>query len=330
MRRSNKRPLVYLFLIIVALLVIGFFGFQSYKNYLNSPLDPNGKVKMFIINPGENPPEVAKRLVEEGFIRSSWAFLQALKSKEDQTIEAGDFKLSPKMDVNEIIENLQQGSVDKRITLLEGWRVEEMAQELEDELGIEKGEFLSLAEEGYMFPDTYFFNPEATADTVVNTLKGTFNSRFTSDLKQKIASQGLSEKEAVILASLVEREARSDKVRTEVASIILKRYKMGMKLDIDATVRYAMDTEEYKRRGKVDKYWQSITQADYQDVKSPYNTYLNSGLPPTPICNPSLSSLKAIANADPNTPYLFYYHDSSGNTYYGKTLEEHNRNIQNN
>jgi UPF0755 protein len=161
-------------------------------------------------------------------------------------------------------------------------------------------------------------------------MKNTFDSRFTTELQSQIRAQGLTPEEGVTLASLVEREARSDKVRTEVAGILLKRFKMGMKLDVDATVQYAKDSQTLKSGSRPTKFWQPITQEEYQSIKSPYNTYLNAGLPPTPICNPSLSSLKAVANANASTPYLFYYHDASGNTYYAKTLEEHNANVSNN
>lgn len=331
MRKNNKGSifvLILLFLIIIG--VVGYFGFTGFINYQKSPLDPNGKVKMFIIDPGESPQVVAERLEKEGFIRSGWAFLMEFKTKKDAKILAGDFKLSPSMSVADIITNLEQGSVDKRITLVEGWRVEEIANKLEKELGIENKEFLGLAKEGYMFPDTYFFNPDATADTIAQTLMATFDKRYDNEIKQKIAQKGLTTEEGVILASLVEREARSEKVRTEVAGIMLKRLNMGMKLDIDATVQYAKDTMELEQNGQIEKFWKSITQEDYSSVKSDYNTYLTAGLPPAPICNPSLSSLKAVANSDPDTPYLFYYHDANGNTYYAKTLEEHVENARNN
>lgn len=317
-------------MLVIALAVIGFFTFQWYMGFLKSPVDPKGKVQIFIIDSGQSTKEIAESLKNEGLIRSPWIFLQELKTHDDSKIQAGDFKLSPSMNVTEIIENLEKGSVDARMTLLEGWRVEQMADKLEKDLGIESQEFLKLAKEGYMFPDTYFFNPEATADTVVRTLRSTFDSRFDDEIQSKMKANGLTPEEGVIMASLVEREARSDKVRTEVAGIILKRFKMGMKLDIDATVRYAKDTAEYQNKGTVEKYWQAITVADYSNIKSDYNTYLIPGLPPGPICNPSLSSLKAVANADANTPYLFYFHDLEGNTYYAKTLEEHNENVANN
>jgi len=152
-------------------------------------------------------------------------------------------------------------------------------------------------------------------------MRGNFDKKYTGELQSKIKLKGLTLEQGVILASIVEREGRSDKVRTEVAGILLKRFKMGMKLDADATVQYAMGYDS-----KTKKWWRTIIQADYK-FNSPYNTYLNNGLPPTPICNPSLSSLNALANADLNTPYLFYFHNSKGESYYGKTLEEHNDNV---
>jgi UPF0755 protein len=178
-----------------------------------------------------------------------------------------------------------------------------------------------------MFPDTYLFSPDITAADLAARMRANFDKKYSAELQAKVRAQGLTPEQGLILASLVEQEARTDKVRTEVASIMLKRLKMGMKLDIDATVRYAMDTAEFKKNGKVEKFWQPIRQSDYSSVVSPFNTYLNNGLPPAPICNPSLSSLNAVANADPSTPYVYYFHNLKGETYYGKTLDEHNQNI---
>lgn len=173
-----------------------------------------------------------------------------------------------------------------------------------------------------MFPDTYLFPKEATVEYIVDTLRKTFDTRFASDLRAKIRAQGLTEEQGVILASIVEREARSDQARQMVASILLKRFKIGMALNADATVQYALGFQ------KTDKSWWK-RHLTYDDLKvdSAYNTYTHAGLPPAPIANPGLSSLKAVADADPETPYLYYYHDSKGVSHYAKTLEEHNENV---
>jgi UPF0755 protein len=326
---KKKKSYFRLLILIIILLVIGYFGFQGYLGYLKSPVDTNGASRAFVIQEGWTALDIAKKLEEEKIIRSAFIFKQELKKIDSTKIQSGDFILSPAMNVEEVIKELTEGSVDKKVTLIEGWRVEQMADELNKKLGIEKSEFIKEAKpyEGSLFPDTYFFNPKVTISDIILTLRNTFNKRYSDDLKQKIKAKGLTDKEGVILASLIEREARSQKVRTEVAGVLLNRLDQGMKLDIDATVQYAKDSQSLQSNPSFNKFWQPITQAEYSSIKSPYNTYLNPGLPPSPIANPSLSSFQAIADANVNSPYLFYFHDSQGNSYYAKTLEEHNENV---
>ena len=330
MLRNKKKNPIYFFLIVVVLLVaLGFGGYAWHESYIQSPADSQAEKVTFVVEEGDTPTEVALRLEEKGIIRSAKVFLKAFAEQRDQVVlQPGNFKVSAAMTPKEVIEALQDTTTDFKITFLEGWRVEQMAQKLEKEMNIPQADFLKIAKEGYMFPDTYFFNPDDTVDMVASKMQQTFEKKYDADLKQKVQKLGLSDTQAIVLASLVEREGRSDKVRQEVASIMLKRLKMGMKLDIDATVRYAMDTSLYKANNNFSKWWDHITPEDYQAVKSPYNTYLTNSLPPSPICNPSLSSLKAVANADPSTPYVYYYHDPEGNSHYAKTLEEHNSNVQ--
>lgn len=217
----------------------------------------------------------------------------------------------------------------KRVTLLEGWRVEEMAVKLNKDLGIKNEEFLKLAKEGYMFPDTYFFKEEALASAVAQKLRANFDLKYDDKLRAKIKKLGLTPAEGVVLASIVEREARSDEARKMVASILLKRLKIGMGLNADATIQYALVSQGAKTPPPAGWWKRNLTREDLK-IDSPYNTYLYRGLPPGPISNPSLSSLNTVANANPSTPYLYYYHDSQGISHYGRTLEEHNENIANN
>lgn len=327
---KKKNPIFFLLFVAILVLVLTIGGYKWYQYYQISPVDPDAQVKNFVVEEGETPTDVAVRLQEDKIVRSSKVFLQTyMQQKDEIVLQPGVYKVSAAMTPQQLVDAFRESSADRKVTLLEGWRVEQMAQKLESEMGIPQADFLKLAKEGYMFPDTYFFNDDTTVQGVVSVLQNTFDKRVTDDLLQKIKAHGLTKEQGVILASLVEREGRSDKVRQEVASIMLKRLKMGMKLDIDATVRYALDTAAYKANPKLTSWWGAITQDDYSGVKSPYNTYLSVGLPPGPICNPSLSSLKAVANADPSTPYVYYYHDSQGNSYYAKTLEEHVQNHQN-
>lgn len=316
---------------LFALVVIFLILLLVARGFWNSQLSPVSKdmiEKRIVIEKGKGVKDIAILLKKENLIRSELIFSlytrqQGLSSK----LTAGTFNLSSSMSTNEIVRILSGKPSETWVTLIEGWRVEEMAEKLNKELGPKAGgeEFLKAAKEGYMFPDTYLLGHDVTANQVARRLRDTFEDRFSDDLKKKIKLQGLIEDEAVILASIVEREARSDKARTDVASILLKRFKIGMGLNADATLQYALG---YQEAGK--SWWKRHLTKEDKKVDSPYNTYLYRGLPPKPICNPGLLSLQAVANANSNTPYLYYYHDSKGNSHYAKTLEEHNTNVANN
>lgn len=306
-------------------LLVIFFSAKGWWSSQLGFVSENQLSKVFVVTKGAGVSEIAQKLKENNLIRSELVFkLYVKKNNLSNKLQAGSYKLSPSMSTPEILKTLGSGSEDVWVTLIEGLRVEEMAKKLNDELGISSDEFLRVAKEGYMFPDTYLFPRQASVEYIINTLKKTFDTRFTPELRSKIRSQGLTEEQGVILASIVEREARSDKARTEVASILLKRFKIGMGLNADATVQYALGFQKAEK-----SWWKRNLIHDNLKIDSPYNTYFYVGLPPAPIANPGLSSLTAVANADPSTPYLYYYHDSKGISHYGKTLEEHNQNIVN-
>lgn len=316
-----KKLLVLLIIFLMLLLTA-----RGWWNLQLAAVSSNKTTKNVIIAKGKSLNGISQQLKEENLIRSQLVFnlytrQQGLAAK----LSAGTFRLSPSMSTPQIIKMLSAQPSEVWITLIEGWRVEEMAEKLNKELGVKQEEFLKVAKEGYMFPDTYLFAPDVKASQVAQRLKATFNERFSDHLKSKIKAQGLTVEEGVILASIVEREARTDRVRAEAASILLKRLKIDMGLNADATLQYALGYQEDEK-----SWWKRHLTAEDKKVDSPYNTYLHKGLPPTPICNPSLASLQAVADADPSTPYLYYYHDSKGNSHYAKTLEEHNQNIANN
>ncbi len=304
---------------IVALIIILLMFFLIIRGWWESRLDPvslDKSTKTIIIVKGKTVNEIADQLKKENLIKSPFVFSlfvrqQGLANK----LSAGTFKLSPSMSIAEIVKILSGSPNEVWVTLIEGWRIEEMAEKL----GLE---FLKYAKEGYMFPDTYLFPNDATAEQIVKILKDNFDKKYSEALKVQIKAQGLSEEQGVILASIVEREARSDKVRTEVASILLKRFKINMGLNADATIQYILGYQSAEK-----SWWKRHLTREDLKIDSPYNTYLYRGLPPAPIANPGLSSLQAVANADPNTLYLYYYHDSKGNSRYAKTLEEHNQNV---
>ncbi len=309
--------LIILFLVL--LIVKGWFGSQL------TPVSSDTTTKVFVIAKGENFSQVADNLEKQKLLRSANAFkIYAKQNGLDSKIQAGSFKISPSFSAQEVAKIITNQPNDAWVTLLEGWRVEEMAQKLNKTLGVDQKEFTKLAKEGYMFPDTYLFPKEYTLKQITDRMRANFEDKYSTDLRTKIKAVGLTEDQGVILASIVEREARSDEARKMVASILLKRFKIGMGLNADSTVQYALGFQSQEN-----SWWKRHLSLDDLQVKSPFNTYLHAGFPPTPICNPSLSSLKAVAAADPSTLYLYYYHDSKGNSYYGKTLEEHNQNVAN-
>ncbi|TSC64411.1 MAG: Uncharacterized protein G01um101493_137 [Microgenomates group bacterium Gr01-1014_93] len=317
MKKLLATIIIFLFILMVAR---GWWTGQL------SPVSNEKQEKTIIIANGLSVDEITQKLKKENLIRSETAFKLLVKQKgAGDKLQAGTFKLSPSMSAEEILKALMGGPVESWVTLLEGWRKEEMAKKLNEDLGIDSKEFIKNAKEGYMFPDTYLFSHDVTVEQITKTMRDNFERRFSDDLRLKIKAKGLTEAEGVILASIVEREGRSDKVRQEVASILLKRLKIGMKLDVDATIQYALGFDNDEKT-----YWRRHITKEEKQIKSPYNTYTNPGLPPGPICNPGLSSLQAVANADPSTPYLYYYHDSKGNSHYAKTLDEHLENVANN
>lgn len=317
-------------LVFIIIFLLGIFIAKGWWNSQISPVSSDEQsssssksTRIFVVDKGEGFAKVAQELKKENLIKSTWAFTVLGKQTGlGSKLQAGTFRLSPSYSSEEILKILAGKPLDVWVTLLEGWRVEEMAKKLNDTLGTNQQEFIKQAKEGYMSPDTYLFPKDYTAGQIAQRLEDTFDQKYTADLKSKIRQNGLTDKEGVILASLVEREARSDKARIEVASILLKRFKIGMGLNADATIQYALGYQPLEK-----SWWKkTITKAD-KEIDSPYNTYLNAGLPPAPICNPSFSSLEAVANADSNTPYLYYYHDSNGVSHYAKTREEHDQNV---
>ena len=316
--------LVKKLLALLLVLLIPLFMVKGWWNTQLSPVSEDTIPKKIVIEKGKPVSDIGKQLKEENLIRSELAF-KIYTRQFGQTLAAGTFTLSPSMTMEEIVKVLSGVPNEVWVTIIEGWRVEEIAEKLNADLKVDKQEFLKLAKEGYMFPDTYLFPREYTAEQIAKTLRDNFDQKYTPELRTKIKSKGLTEGEGVILASIVEREGRSEKVRTEVASILLKRLNIGMGLNADATLQYAIGYQPSEK-----SWWKRHLTTEDKKVNSLYNSYIHRGLPPTPICNPGLSSFQAVANADPKTPYLYYYHDSKGNSHYGSTLDEHNENVANN
>lgn len=319
--RSNQVKTRIIVLASLTILFLGL-GFFWWKISL-TPVDPADKTpKIFVVKKGEGVREIARRLANEGLIRDQIVFFLLVKKMGiDQNLQAGDFRLNPAMDGRTIAQTLTRGMLDVWLTLLEGWRVEEIALKLAQELSLPEAQFLQYAQEGYMFPDTYLIPKEATASAIVGILKDNFSKKFTRDLKEEARKSGLTEKEVIILASIIEKEASGEEDRGIIAGILLKRLKKGWPLQADATLQYALGYQPEERT-----WWKkNLTEAD-KKVKSPYNTYLNPGLPPGPISNPGLASIKAVI-FPVDSDFWYYLHDTEGRVHFAKTIEEHEENI---
>lgn len=309
------KKLLLLPFLLVLIIASAFFWF--YKN--SQAVSSQEKFGYFLIKKGESASEVGRKLQDEGFIKNALAFKVYLQfTGQSGKIQTGEFKLTPSYSLFQIADALFKGPIELWVTIPEGLRREEIAQKFATVLNKDDSfisDFLTVSEdkEGYLFPDTYLFPRDVLAATVVTKMENTFESK-TKNLNNE---SGLTDKEAIILASLVERETKTDEERPVVAGIMMNRLNAGMPLQIDAAVQYAVGTS---------KNWWPILTLDDLSTKSSYNTYKNKGLPPAPIASPGLSSLKAAFSPEEND-YWYYIHDPKGVIHYATTLSEHNSNI---
>ena len=313
-----KKIKILLFLIILT-------STAFYLFYSEGSLPVNKTIttpKTFVIKSGEPLDTIANNLADEGLIRNKVVFYLTVKKLGlERKIQAGEFQLSPDMSASELANNLTHGTSDTQITLIEGMRKEEMAAIISKTFNIPEIEIESKTKEGYIFPDTYFIPKNASSDVILSIIIN--NAKFNEALQTIKNKSKLSEKEVLILASLVEREARQPATREKIAGIIIKRYLADWPLQIDATVQYVLGYQPTEK-----SWWKKeLTEEDLK-IYSPFNTYKYPGLPPEPICSPSLSSIEAVINANPSTPYWYYITDPQGVMHYAVTLEEHEANVR--
>jgi UPF0755 protein len=312
-----------------------------YNGLITQPLDVNGAEQSFTIEVGQPVDSLASRLQSVGLIRDADSFRSYLiYSGLDTSIQAGEYRLSTAMSPMDIAHELQDATPEEvTFVVLPGWRVEEIAESLPTSgLPVSADEFLSTAKspprhfdflagastvEGFLFPDSYIFSRTiSSAEEMIADMLRNFSAHLTPDLRDRFERQGLTVYQAVTLASMVEREAVQDEEQALIASVYLNRYKIGMKLDADPTVQYAIGYNFLQQT-----WWTNpLSLLDLQ-VNSVYNTYKYEGLPPTPIANPGLAALRAVAFPE-ETPYLFFRArcDGSGFHEFSETFDEHLQN----
>jgi UPF0755 protein len=312
--------------------------FNSQK--LTSPTDLAGIGQTFMVDQGESVSMVCFRLEQMGLIDDAELLrIYLVYSGLDRHLKSGHFKLSSAMSpfqiAQEFLDVIQKDAI---VTILPGWRIEEVAANVAGSgLAITAEEFIQAAYapsfrhlaylpiddaaslEGFLFPGSYVVPREFDLDSLLEVVLTEFNHQVDETLMDGFARQGLTTYEAVNLASIIEKEAVVDGEKPMIASVLFNRLAEGMQLQTDPTVQYALGFQSATQT-----WWKSPLSLDDLTINSPYNTYTALGLPPTPICNPDLGSLRAVA-FPAETPYNYFRAacDGSGRHNFAITFEEH-------
>ncbi|TMC70808.1 MAG: endolytic transglycosylase MltG [Chloroflexi bacterium] len=297
--------------------------------------DPLAESRSFVISRGETAGSIAQRLQSEGFIRSALAFSYVLYDTGRETsLQSGTYTISASLTPRDLARVFEKAPGEQAVLrIIEGWRLSETAAAVHKAFpSITVEEFTKAAVvgqrrntvlaglspdtslEGFLFPDTYFFKPSATAAQIIDALLDQFEQRVGQTLRRAAAERKLTIYEIVKLGSIVEREARDRQESATIAGVYINRLEIGMKLDADPTVQYAVGE------------WREPTAADLES-DSPYNTYKVAGLPPTPICSPGQAAIEGAARPA-DVPYFYFVakNDGTGDHAFAKTLEEHEAN----
>ena len=289
--------------------------------------NPYDSVKVTIPK-GASLKEVSTTLQDYNIIRNERSFLLAVKTLGyEKDMPAGRFKLVKASTNFDIIDQLVNGiQVNKRVTILEGWTINVIAKELHDKIGIDQDEFKNACTnelllwkwgisektvEGYLFPNTYLFSEDEDVQDIIGRMITEYKQRITIEFRDRMKELGMEEKEIITLASIIEGEAIYDRERAVISGVYHNRLNIGMRLQADPTIQYIIDDSPRRLLNKDLK------------IKSPYNTYLNKGLPPGPINNPGIESIKA-ALYPAETDYIYFVARGDGYHTFSRTKEEHN------
>lgn len=305
-------------------LILGYFFYEF--NYSKTS---NFQKQNFTITSGEGVGEISANLTREKIYFKTWVLKAYLfYSGNFSHLQAGSYLIPARCSLKKLIEIFALGKTTQgKITIQEGWRISQIADYLEKEKIINKKDFLAVLQaslykvnfpegfsgenlEGLLFPDTYYFTKDSSEKEIVELMLKNFQKR-TQNYALLKNSSGLSEYEVIILASIVEREAKTQKDRELVASVYLNRIRAKMKLESCPTVQYAKSLS-----------WEKITAEDTKNILSAYNTYIYFGFPPTPIASPGLESIQAVQNA-PSSDFYYFFNNTQGKIIFSKTAEEH-------
>jgi UPF0755 protein len=326
---------VLLSLMLLALLASAGVGVTVYRR-TGEPYKTYSAAEQFVeITPGSSTRTIGDDLINVGVVRDTVTFRAALwRTGAARALKAGTYRFDAPMSAMDVVRKLEKGDTwVKRLTFPEGLTMMEMARVFEQQKFGPASEFLASARdagpignvdpaagdlEGYLFPETYTLPPNVTGSRLVHVMVDRFEQLFTEDLREAAEALGMTTREAVTLASIVEKETARAEERPIVAAVYLNRLKAHMPLQCDPTVIYGLV--------KAGRYDGNIHKTDLS-FDSPYNTYHYPGLPPGPIASPGRASLDAAlhpADAD----FLYFVSRNDGSHEFARTLEEHNRNVQ--
>jgi UPF0755 protein len=317
---------------------------ESLRGVDDGPVSEDSSSVAFVVRPGSSAADIAEDLRRSGLIRSTVAFrLQSEVRGVGAKLGVGEYELRRNMRVSEIVDALAAGARrnSRIVTIPEGWRSEEIAQYLELTGVVKAADFMdvvagrstagvpplpegALSYEGYLFPDSYDFGESPTPQQIVRTFVEQFDLRVGDSIRSEARTRGLTSHQLVTLASIVEREAARAEERPQIAAVFHNRIKRGMPLQADPTTQYALIPfgTLISDRG----YWKSALTVTDLDTESVYNTYKVNGLPPGPIANPGLASIRAAAMPDEGT-WLYFVARGDGAHLFADTLDGHLRNL---
>jgi len=328
-REMRRKVLEYKVHII---LIISIFCLTSFICSLRHPV-ARTTVGNFVITvkPGMGTHDIGKLLYNQGVIKSIFLFEIVSKMEGmENSLKAGEYVLNTKMTLQQIVGDLAKGeNSDQQITIPEGYTVEQISKLLQEKQLASADKFKLAAQkavpytymvnnnpnviykaEGYLFPNTYRIAPGATEEQIVSVMTNEFDKEFTPAMRARAAELGLKVKDVIILASLVEKEAKLPSDRPLIAGVFLNRLQQDMPLQSCATIQYILG------------YPKAELSVDDTEISSPYNTYQHMGLPPGPIANPGIAAINAVLQPK-KTDYLYFVADAQGAHHFSKTYEEH-------
>ncbi|HOV86546.1 MAG TPA: endolytic transglycosylase MltG [Syntrophobacteraceae bacterium] len=296
--------------------------------FLRLPPSVQPGVRWVEVRPGMGAMGIARLLRENGVVADAVQFrVLCWIRKGDQKLKAGEYAFSTLLTPEQVLDHLVHGRVFlHRLTIPEGSTLRDTARIIGEKHLASPDEVLRLSAdpdfvrslgldspslEGYLYPDTYLLPRSSTASSILKAMVQQFRTRFPEEWKDRVSQSGLSVREVVILASMVEKEAVVDAERPVIAAVFFNRLKLGMPLQSDPTAVYDLDG-----------FTGPITSAHLKRA-SPYNTYVNVGLPPGPICSPGSKSIKAVLYPE-KVDHLYFVSNQDGTHHFSTTLGEHN------